>query len=83
VLASGEESASLAKPQIDWDDQAARAALVDARARDAHAVLGSWGPLVAHGVAEAARLLAAVVGQDLEQGTDGCSGSPARSPPTG
>src|SRR6266545_4685287 len=28
VLASGEEYASLAKPQIDWDDQAARAALV-------------------------------------------------------
>jgi hypothetical protein len=37
VLASGEEYASLAKPQIDWDDQAARAALVDARARDARA----------------------------------------------
>jgi hypothetical protein len=35
VLQGGEEYASLAKPQIDWDDQAARAALVDARARDA------------------------------------------------
>src|SRR5215218_5199712 len=72
VLASGEEYASLAKPQIDWDDQAARAALVDARARDAHAVLeilqGRSLPAV---VAEAARLLAAVVGQDLEQGKDG------------
>src|ERR671936_29212 len=40
VLASGEEYTSLAKPPIDWDDQAARAALVDARARDARAVLG-------------------------------------------
>jgi hypothetical protein len=39
VVASVEDHASLAKPQIDWDDQAARAALVDARARDAHAVL--------------------------------------------
>src|SRR5215213_9522504 len=72
VLASGDDYASLAKPQIDWDDQAARAALVDARARDAHAVLGvlQGRPLKA-GVAEAARLLAAVVGQDLEQDTDG------------
>src|SRR6266536_3538763 len=72
VLASGEEYASLTKPQIDWDDQAARAALVDARARDAHAVLELLaGRLLPQVVAEAARLLAAVVGQDLEQGTDG------------
>jgi hypothetical protein len=72
VLASGEAYASLAKPQIDWDDQAARAALVDARARDAHAVLGVLaGRSLPEAVAEAARLLAAVVGQDLEQATDG------------
>jgi IS5 family transposase len=72
VLASADDSASLAKPQIDWDDQAARAALVDARARDAHAVLGVLqGRSLPPAVAEAARLLAAVVGQDLEQGTDG------------
>ena len=72
MLVSGNNDASLAKPQIDWDDQAARAALVDARARDAHAVLGvlQGRPLEA-GVAEAARLLAAVVGQDLEQAGDG------------
>ena len=69
VLASGDDYASLAKPQIDWDDQAARAALVDARARDAHAVLGVLqGRSLPAAVAEAARLLAAVVGQDLEQG---------------
>jgi hypothetical protein len=43
VLAGGDDYASLAKPQIDWDDQAARAALVDARARDAHGVLGVLG----------------------------------------
>jgi IS5 family transposase len=72
VLASGDDYAGLAKPQIDWDDQAARAALVDARARDAHALLGvlQGRPLAAR-VAEAARLLAAVLGQDLEQDTDG------------
>ena len=71
VLASGEEYASAAKPQIDWDDQAARATLVDARARDAHAMLGVLAGRSLPAVAEAARLLAAVVGQDLEQGSDG------------
>jgi hypothetical protein len=72
VLASGEAYASLAKPQIDWDDQAARAALVDARARDAHAMLGVLaGRWLPEAVAEAARLLAAVVGQDLERAADG------------
>jgi hypothetical protein len=71
-LAGADDYASLAKPQIDWDDQAARAALVDARARDAHAVLGVLaGRSLAAGVAEAARLVAAVVGQDLEQAGDG------------
>jgi hypothetical protein len=72
VLAGADDYAGLAKPQIDWDDQAARAALVDARARDAHAVLGvlQGRPLPA-AVAQAARLLGAIVGQDLEQGDDG------------
>jgi Transposase DDE domain/Transposase domain (DUF772) len=72
VLAGGEDYASLAKPSIDWDDQQARAALVDARARDAHAVLGVLvGRVLPAAVAEAAGLLAAVVGQDLEQVGDG------------
>jgi hypothetical protein len=72
VLASAEEYASLAKPQIDWDDQAARAALVDARGRDARAVLGVLqGRPLTQAVAEAARLVAAVVGQDLEPGIGG------------
>jgi Transposase DDE domain/Transposase domain (DUF772) len=72
VLASGEACASAAKPQIDWDDQAARAALVERRARDAHAVLEVLaGRSLTQAVAEAARLLAAVVGQDLERAGDG------------
>jgi hypothetical protein len=72
VLGGADDYASLAKPQIDWDDQAARAALVDARARDARAALGVLqGRSLAAGVAEAAQLLAVVVGQDLEQGPDG------------
>jgi hypothetical protein len=72
VVGGADDYASLAKPQIDWDDQAARAALVDARARDAQAMLEILqGRSLAAGVAEAARLLAAVVGQDLEQAGDG------------
>jgi hypothetical protein len=72
AVLAGDDYAGLAKPQIDWDDQAARAALIDARARDAHAVLEVLGGrALTQAVVEAARLLAAVVGQDLEQDTDG------------
>ena len=69
VLSSGDDYATSAKPQIDWDDQAARDGLIDSRAKDAYACL-----LVLDGrdldteVEEAARLLATVVGQDLEEG---------------
>jgi IS5 family transposase len=72
VLAGADDYASLAKPQIDWDDQAARAALVDARARDAHAVLEILqGRSLPAAVTQAIQLLAAVVGQDLEQAGEG------------
>lgn len=72
ALASGDDYASAAKPQIDWDDKAAREELIDSRAKDAFACLG-----VLHGrsldpaVAKAAQLVATVVGQDLEEGDDG------------
>ena len=39
VLVSGDDYASTAKPQIDWDDAQARQQLIDFRARDAHACL--------------------------------------------
>jgi hypothetical protein len=65
------------KPQIAWDDEAARAALVDALVGDAHRLLGhlpeqELGPRAAEAVA----LLALVAGQDVEpaedsDGTDG------------
>jgi hypothetical protein len=72
VLTSGDEYASGAKPQIDWNDPAEREALVDSRARDAFACLGLLeGRELPEGVLEAARLLAVVVGQDLEEGDDG------------
>jgi hypothetical protein len=72
VLASGDDYATAAKPQIDWDDADAQQALIDSRARDAYACLAHLdGRRVGAGVAEAAELLARVVGQDLEPADDG------------
>jgi hypothetical protein len=72
VLGCGDDYASSAKPQIDWDDQAARDELIDTRAQDAFACLACLdGRDLPSDVAEAARLLATVVGQDLEEGSDG------------
>ena len=71
VLRREDEYATLGKPPCDWDDAAAREALVDALVRDCHAVLA-----VLHGheltgpLAEAAQLLALVAGQDVEAGED-------------
>lgn len=71
VLRSGDDYASNAKPVIDWDDRTAREQLVDSRAKDAHAVLAALdGQQLAEPVAQAAVLLATVVGQDLEEGDD-------------
>ena len=72
VLSSGDDYASAGKPHIDWDDKAARAELVDSRARDGYACLAlldgrTWGEQVA----QAGQLLATVLGQDLETTADG------------
>ena len=59
------------KPAADWDDADARAALVDALARDGEAVLTALeGEPLPPPLAEAATLLATVLGQDLEDGPD-------------
>lgn len=72
LLTSGDDYANSAKPQIDWEDAAAREDLIDSRARDAFACLAHLdGAELASEVAQAAELLATVVGQDLERGTDG------------
>ncbi len=72
VLRSDDDYATSAKPQIDWDDQACRDALVGSRAQDAHACLALLeGRDLSDEVVQAARLLATVVGQDLEEGNDG------------
>ena len=72
VIGSGDDYASAAKPQIDWDDSAAREELIGSRATDAMAVIVALqGRRLSDEVIEAAVLLAAVVGQDLERREDG------------
>jgi hypothetical protein len=60
------------KPSCDWDDAEAREALVDALARDAYAILTILDDRnLDPEVTQAAKLVATVVGQDLEQRDDG------------
>lgn len=72
VLTSGDDYASNAKPQIDWDDTEGQVALIDSRARDGYAclLLLEDRELDAE-TREAAELLATVLGQDLEESEDG------------
>jgi hypothetical protein len=71
-LSSGDDYASSAKPHIDWDDAAAREALIDSRAKDGFLCLAMLdGRTLDPPVAQAAELLATVLGQDLEEGDDG------------
>jgi Transposase DDE domain/Transposase domain (DUF772) len=73
VLSAGDDYTSAAKPAVDWDDKAARETLIDSRARDGYALLsvlaGREG--LSESVTQAMRLLATVLGQDLETGADG------------
>jgi Transposase DDE domain/Transposase domain (DUF772) len=75
VLRSGDDYAGLGKPQIDWEDRAAREQLIDSRARDGLAVLtlldGRELGRLGEPVGQAAALLATVLGQDLTTGEDG------------
>jgi IS5 family transposase len=72
ALNSSDDYADNGKPQIDWDDRAAREELIDSRARDGYALLALLdGRELAEAVQQAATLLATVLGQDLENGEDG------------
>ncbi|MET8233891.1 transposase [Micromonospora sp. NPDC005298] len=73
VLSSGDDYTTTGKPVIDWDDKTARDALVDSRARDGYALLAVLDGLtdLPESVGQAMRLLATVLGQDLESGDDG------------
>jgi hypothetical protein len=73
ATAAGHDYASAGKPRIAWEDEAARAALVDALVRDATAVLAAIeaaGPPPAGPAADAVGLLALVAGQDVEHVPD-------------
>lgn len=72
ACSSGDAYADAAKPAIDWDDVGARDALLASRATDARACLALLeGRTLGSQLLQAATLLAAVVGQDLEEGDDG------------
>jgi hypothetical protein len=60
------------KPACDWTNRAAREQLVDALVRDAYrAHYALRGERLDPRMAEAARLLATVTGQDIEETSDG------------
>jgi Transposase domain (DUF772) len=70
-LCGGDDYASCGKPVCDYDDPAARQALVDALAGDAMALLDALdGRELDAGVSRAGQLLATVVGQDLDRDGD-------------
>lgn len=72
VLARDDDYASAGKPVCDYEDRRAREALIDALAKDAHATLAVLdGRELTTPVGQAAALLACVVGQDLDEHTDG------------
>lgn len=72
VLVRDDDYATAGKPPCDWDDRAAREALVDALVIDALAALAALdGHEVPASANDAVELLALVAGQDVEQGDDG------------
>ncbi|WP_300593609.1 transposase [Microbacterium sp.] len=72
VLARADEYADAGKPVCDWEDPAAREALVDTLAKDARAALAVLdGRQLDPAVTQAGQLLATVVGQDLDEHADG------------
>ncbi|HZE15900.1 MAG TPA: transposase, partial [Mycobacterium sp.] len=72
LLGRDDDDAAAGKPVCDYDDAAARAALVDGLARDAMAlVVALDGCALEPEVDKAAALVATVVGQDLDRDADG------------
>ena len=72
ALARDDDYVAAGKPVCDWDDPQAREQLVDALFRDGYRALGALrGRMLGPEVAQAAELLAAVIGQDIEETTDG------------
>jgi hypothetical protein len=72
ALARDDDYQQAGKPVCDWEDPAAREQLVDALFRDGYRALGALrGLQLGPEVAQAAELLATVIGQDIEETADG------------
>lgn len=72
VLQRRDDYEDAGKPTCDWDDAAAREALVDALAKDGYAALALLdGRALCDEIKTTAALLATVMGQDLEPRDDG------------
>jgi IS5 family transposase len=77
MVCTGHDYTSPGKPRIDWDDRAARDALVSALVNDANALAAALKDQeLGEQAASAAGLLALVAGQDVEpaEGSDGTDG---------
>ena len=69
ALISGDDYSNAGKPQIDWDDEPAREALIDSRASDGHAFAEPLGRSVGQRPGRGRRApVGSVLGQDLERG---------------
>jgi hypothetical protein len=77
VVCTGHDYSVPGKPKIDWDDPAAKDALVSALVNDANALVAAIGDVkLEEPAASAVALLALVAGQDVEpaEGSDGRDG---------
>jgi hypothetical protein len=77
AVCTGHDYGKPGKPQIDWDDPAAKDALVSALVNDANALVEAFGDAeLEEPAASALALLALVAGQDVEpaEGSDGRDG---------
>ena len=77
AVCTGHDYSKPGKPKIDWDDRAARDALVSALVNDANALVAAFaGVELGEPAASAVALLALVAGQDVEpaEGSDGSDG---------
>ena len=77
VVCTGHDYSVPGKPKIDWDDPAAKEALVPALVNDANALVDAFKDAeLGEAAASALALLALVAGQDVEpaEGSDGTDG---------
>ena len=77
AVCTGHDYCKPGKPKIDWDDPAAKDALVSALVNDANALVAALKDAeLDEPAASAVALLALVAGQDVEpaEGTDGTDG---------